>query len=155
MKFSSYFFLFSMVLLSACKNPGVLVENNTPIENFRWTYVKPVRVQIPVNEPGLACRVYINLRHTENYQYANIFFRIKLIGPDKKVKVWRKEYRLANPDGEWLGTGSGNLLSHQLLVFNKYRFPSKGKYTIEVEQNMRDNPLKEISDVGVRVEQIH
>ncbi len=149
-----YFFLLGLGLVSACENPGVLVENNTAIEHFTWTYVKPIRVSIPVERTNAPYNVILNLRHTEKYKYSNIFLRIKQIGPDKKVKTWRKEYRLANLDGEWLGTGSGNLRSHQLVVFKNYRFPLKGTYIFEVEQNMRDNPLKEITDVGLRVEQV-
>jgi len=33
-----------------------------------------------------------------------------------------------------------------------YMFPAKGVYHFSIEQNMRDNPLHEVSDVGLRVE---
>jgi len=33
-----------------------------------------------------------------------------------------------------------------------YKFPAKGVYHFEIEQNMRDNPLREVNDVGLRVE---
>jgi gliding motility-associated lipoprotein GldH len=39
-----------------------------------------------------------------------------------------------------------------LIYKEGYKFPSVGTYTIIIEQNMRDNPLKNISDVGIRVE---
>ena len=32
-----------------------------------------------------------------------------------------------------------------------YKFPAKGVYHFYIEQNMRDNPLREVSDVGLRV----
>jgi gliding motility-associated lipoprotein GldH len=59
---------------------------------------------------------------------------------------------LANLEGEWQGTGSGNLRSHQLVLFKNYHFSQAGTYVFELEQNMRDNPLKEVSDIGLRVE---
>ncbi len=64
----------------------------------------------------------------------------------------RQEFQLAMPDGEWLGNGSGNLFSYQLIYKENYKFASTGKYNLIVEQNMRDNPLKAISDVGIYVE---
>jgi gliding motility-associated lipoprotein GldH len=33
-----------------------------------------------------------------------------------------------------------------------FKFPEKGIYTFNIEQNMRDNPLHEVNDVGLRVE---
>lgn len=144
-------FLMLMVLVS-CENPNALVDEHHPIKNSNWTYIKPVRVQVKVEDHTSPYNVLINLRHTADYKYANIFIRIREIGPGKKVRNIRKEFVLANPDGEWLGTGSGNLYSYQLPLFLNYRFPAKGTYIFELEQNMRDNPLREISDVGLRVE---
>jgi gliding motility-associated lipoprotein GldH len=51
-----------------------------------------------------------------------------------------------------LGSGSGNLYSYQIIFKTGQRFPAKGTYHFELEQNMRDNPLHEVSDMGIRVE---
>ena len=96
--------------------------------------------------------VYLNLRHTSRYKYSNIFLLIHITGPDGKKRTERKEFRLALPDGEWLGSGSGNLYSYQIPFKENYKFPTKGKYVIELEQNMRDNPLDYVSDAGIRIE---
>lgn len=142
------------VLLSgfACQNPNVLVDENQSINKARWTYVNPIKIKVPIVDTAAAYTLFINLRHTEDYAYSNIFIRIKQGNPNKTQTVWRKEYTLANLDGEWLGTGSGNLRSHQLVLFKNHHFPHPGTYVFELEQNMRDNPLKEVSDIGLRVE---
>jgi len=142
------------ILLSgfACQNPNVLVDENQSINQARWTYVNPIKIKVPIVDTAAAYTLFINLRHTEAYAYSNIFIRIKQGNPNKTQTVWRKEYTLANLDGEWLGTGSGNLRSHQLVLFKNYHFPHPGTYVFEFEQNMRDNPLKEVSDIGLRVE---
>lgn len=138
--------------LQACKNPGALVDEHFTIENTNWTYVKPVQIKFTIEDTNIPYHIFINLRHTADYKYANIFLRIRQINPDRKTSSFRKEYRLANPDGEWLGKGSGNLYGYLLPLHFNYRFPLKGTYVIEIEQNMRDNPLREISEVGLRVE---
>ena len=142
------------ILLSsfACQNPNVLVDENQSINQARWTYVNPIKIKVPIVDTAAAYTLFINLRHTEAYAYSNIFIRIKQGNPNKTQTVWRKEYTLANLDGEWLGTGSGNLRSHQLVLFKNYHFSQPGTYVFELEQNMRDNPLKEVSDIGLRVE---
>ena len=142
------------ILLSgfACQNPNVLVDENQSINQARWTYVNPIKIKVPIVDTAAAYTLFINLRHTEAYAYSNIFIRIKQGNPNKTQTVWRKEYTLANLDGEWLGTGSGNLRSHQLVLFKNHHFSQPGTYVFELEQYMRDNPLKEVSDIGLRVE---
>ncbi len=89
---------------------------------------------------------------TADYKYSNIFILIHQTNPDKKASTIRYEFKLANADGEWLGDGSGNIYTYQVPFRTNYKFPARGTYTFEMEQNMRDNPLHEVSDVGMRVE---
>jgi len=141
-----------LATFSACDNPNAVVDVQFPIPEGNWTYTKKISVPVKVEDIRSNYHVYINLRHTADYNYSNIFIRVKQLNPTKKSKVFRKEFTLAKPDGEWLGTGSGNLYVYHLPIYQNYRFPQKGTYVFELEQNMRDNPLREISDVGLRVE---
>jgi gliding motility-associated lipoprotein GldH len=59
---------------------------------------------------------------------------------------------LAEADGKWWGSGLGDIFSNQIKVMENVKFPRKGVYSFSVEQNMRDNPLLGIEDIGVRVE---
>lgn len=147
--------LFLAFGFAGCENPNALVDVYTPIDQHNWTYTKKVSVPVKIEDSAAVYRVFINLRHTSDYKYANLFIRIREIHPDRKSKIYRREFRLANPDGEWLGTGSGDLYDYQLLLHPKFRFSQKGTYIFELEQNMRDNPLREISDVGLRVEKVN
>jgi gliding motility-associated lipoprotein GldH len=142
-------------LVFACDNPDAIVEVNKEITNRNWTYIDKVRIPVKIEDVTASYALYLNLRHTTNYKYSNIFVLIHEIGPGMKRKTQRKEFKLAYPDGEWLGSGSGNLYSYQLPLSEKIQFSKKGTYIFEIEQNMRDNPLREISDVGLRLERIN
>jgi gliding motility-associated lipoprotein GldH len=139
-------------LLISCDNSNAIVDTNQEIKGRNWSYISRVKVPVQIQDIGTDYSIYINLRHTAEYKYSNIFLLIHQTGPDGKRTTERKEFKLAKPDGEWLGSGSGNLYSYQLLYKENYRFPAKGTYVFELEQNMRDNPLKNISDAGLRVE---
>lgn len=143
--------LFFIGLLWGCTDSAV-IDTNQAVTGRNWSYNEKVRIPVTIEDTNKGYNLYFNLRHTGDYKYANIFVLIHETGPDKKRKTERKEFQLAYPDGEWLGSGSGNMNSYQLLFRKNYRFPQKGTYLFEVEQNMRDNPLREISDVGLRVE---
>jgi gliding motility-associated lipoprotein GldH len=142
--------IFTAMLFVAC-NDGAIVDTFEAVPNQNWTYIKPIKASINVEDSTKTYHIYINFRHTVDYKYANIWLRLHVIGPKLKDEPLRQEFQLALPNGEWLGSGTGNLFSYQLIFKEGYKFPSKGKYTILVEQNMRDNPLKDISDVGVRI----
>lgn len=140
------------VFLTACNDPQAIVDQNTAIKNHNWTYVNKVKVDVNITDEKATYNLFFNLRHTTDYKYSNIFVLIREKGPGQKLVTRRHEFKLANPDGEWLGKGSGNLFSYQFPLKTNYKFPAKGVYHFVIEQNMRDNPLKEVSDAGLRVE---
>jgi gliding motility-associated lipoprotein GldH len=141
----------AMLFWGGCTDPGAIFDQNTPIDNHNWSYANRVKNSVKIDDTSVPYNLYINLRVTGEYKYSNIFVLIRRNGP-KLRGVTRYEIKLANLDGEWLGQGSGNLYSYQVPVLTNYKFPEKGTYTFEIEQNMRDNPLHEVNDVGLRVE---
>jgi len=135
----------------ACEDHAI-VDVNKDISSRNWSYIKKVSVPVKINDINKTYNLYMNLRHTADYKYSNIFVLVREIAPGGRQSVKRQEFQLAYPDGEWLGSGSGNLYSYQLPFREKYKFPVPGTYVFEFEQNMRDNPLREINNVGLRVE---
>lgn len=146
-------FLLVTVGIAGCSDPNRIFDQNTEIGNRNWSYLNRVKYDIKIDDPDAAYNAYLNLRVTGDYKYANLFVLIT----QKNLrggKPWttRFEFTLANKDGEWLGKGTGDLYSYQLPFKTHFKFPEKGTYRFEIEQNMRDNPLHEVSDVGLRIE---
>ncbi|RKR81134.1 gliding motility-associated lipoprotein GldH [Mucilaginibacter gracilis] len=129
-----------------------IIDQNTEVENQNWGYHSRISCVFDIADAAIAYNLYLNLRVTPDYKYSNIFILIHQVGPDKKTETTRYEFTLADKDGQWLGRGTGNLYTYQVPFRTSYKFPVKGKYRIEIEQNMRDNPLHQVSDVGLRVE---
>lgn len=140
-----------LISVVGCTDPNAVLDQNTPIENHNWSYSNKIKNAFKIDDTSSPYNIYINLRVTGNYRYSNIFVIARRSGPGLKATT-RFEIKLANPDGEWLGQGSGNLYSYQVPIITDFKFPAKGTYTFEIEQNMRDNPLREVNDVGLRVE---
>ncbi|MGV3509299.1 MAG: gliding motility lipoprotein GldH [Sphingobacteriaceae bacterium] len=140
-------------LFSGCID-NAIIDVNKEITNRNWSYIKKISVPVEITDHTKSYNLYMNLRHTADYKYSNVFVLIHQISPNRKRATERKEFQLAYPDGEWLGSGSGNLYTYQLMFKENYKFPAPGKYTFVFEQNMRDNPLREVTDVGLRVEPV-
>ena len=151
-RIANIFFGLILLALTGCGNGNTIIDKNDDVENRNWTYVNKFRDEVAIDDPNASYNIYINLRVTGDYKYSNIFILLTQAGPDKKSTTSRFELKLADKDGAWLGKGSGNLYSFQQPVITGYKFPAKATYTFYIEQNMRDNPLREVSDVGLRVE---
>ncbi|WP_207533631.1 gliding motility lipoprotein GldH [Desertivirga arenae] len=137
--------------LTACTDNAV-IDTSQEISARNWGYDNKVNFPVKIEDASKAYNIYFNLRHTAEYRYSNIFVLVHQVGGSLKPITERREFQLAYPDGEWLGSGSGNLYSYQVKFRENYKFPKPGIYNFSFEQNMRDNPLREISDVGIRVE---
>jgi len=142
----------AILLTTGCTDPGAVIDQNIPVASHNWAYLNKFKFAVKVDDEKAAYNLYMNLRVTADYKYSNMFVLIAQTGPDKKTETKRYELHLATKDGEWLGNGSGNLYSYQIPFRTDYKFAAKGTYQIAIEQNMRDNPLREVSDVGIRVE---
>lgn len=143
-----------VTLIAGCSDPNGVFDQNTVITNRNWAYVNIIKYNVKIDDEKVAYNLYFNVRVSGDYRYANLFVLLHTTGPQLKPDVMRYELKLANADGEWLGSGSGNLYSYQIPFKTSYHFPAKGTYHFEIEQNMRDNPLHEVSDIGLRIEKV-
>lgn len=139
-------------LVTSCSDPNALLDHNTAIANHNWGYVNDVKYHVNITDTVVKYNLYFNVRVTGDYKYSNMFVLLHTTGPDKKTGTVRYELRLADLTGKWLGAGTGNLYAFQIPFKRGFRFPAKGTYNFLIEQNMRDNPLREVSDIGLRVE---
>ena len=152
MKIIKFFSLVALlVAMSAC-DPKMIIDEYKPIAARSWSYDNTPEFTIEVMDTSQRYNLYFNLRNTGNYGYNNLFVLFHIKAPDGKEDTKRLNFLLADNDGRWLGKGLGDLYDNQILVLKEMRFDKAGKYTFAIEQNMRDNPLVGITDVGLRIE---
>ena len=100
--------------------------------------------------------VYLDVRHTGDYPFSNLYTFVKLMGPSGESLTDTVECTLADASGRWYGKGLGFISSDRFQAHVLYklrnRFPRKGRYTITLEQAMRTEKLQGVIDVGVSVE---
>jgi gliding motility-associated lipoprotein GldH len=143
----------AVTVITGCTDHNRVIDENTSITNHNWNYGNKVKFDVDIKDPSAKYNLYLNIRVTSNYKYSNMFVLVYQKGDTvKKASATRYELKLASPTGEWLGKGSGSMYSYQIPFKTNYIFPTKGRYHFEIEQNMRDNPLRSVSDVGLRIE---
>lgn len=138
-----------MCLFSGCDTNNIVDVNHT-MRARNWSYADKIKATVDIKDSNQTYNIYFKLRHTSDYRYSNIFVRLNVKTAQMK-RSRRYEFKLAQSDGAWNGSGSGNLYTYTFPLLTGFKFPAPGSYELELEQNMRDNPLKEISDVGIKV----
>ena len=107
-------------------------------------------VEIPSSTESY--NLFFNVRNVGNYPYSNLWLFVDIATSDTIAIRDTVELALAKPNGKWLGSGLGDLHDLQIAYKKYVHFPQKGTYRIVLQQGMRNDYLKGIHDIGIRVE---
>ncbi|HEY0610374.1 MAG TPA: gliding motility lipoprotein GldH [Chitinophaga sp.] len=130
-------------------------EKNQEIPGHQWTYqYKPVfEVTVNPEDTAYLYNIYVNVRHTDAYPYSNIWVLVNTQTPgDTTQQPRRVELPLADASGKWLGRGLDDIYEHRIPIQEKAILNKPGTYRFIFEQNMRQNPLPYVMNVGLRIE---
>jgi len=151
-------FLWSIILFgglaTSCSDTAVL-DQNVSVVGRAWHYEDQPELTAHITDITRSYNIYLNVRHTPDYKYSNLFVLLHQHFPNGTDTTERFELKLAEPDGRWTGHGNGSVYTHQQLVKSSVQLPDTGSYVFRLEQNMRANPLNEITDVGIRIEPVN
>jgi gliding motility-associated lipoprotein GldH len=140
-------------MTTAC-DPGLVYEKNAKIDPESWQVSNKIPFELEVYDTLALLNFYINIRHTTDYKYRNIFLFFDTFYPEGSQSRDTIEIILADNRGKWFGKGIGNIRNNQVLLKRGFSFPLKGSYKFRFEQGMREPELKGILDVGIRIEKM-
>ncbi len=125
-----------------------------------WNKEDVIPFQIPELDSIKKYNVFLHVRNSNEYKYNNLFLIVSMNFPHGKTITDTLEYRMANPDGSWLGEGIGSIKENKFWYKEHVSFFEEGAYTIAIAQAVRNNGdvdgvtnLEGITDVGFSVEE--
>lgn len=140
-----------LIFLVGCSTSGEDVIMN-PINN-KWNKKTAQKFNLEIKDPQNPKNIIFVVRNNNEYPYSNIRFIVNFKNPKSKIsQIDTLNYVLANPKGEWLGTGFGETKETLFQYKLNYKFPEQGTYEIAVQQAMRNDNLPGIEDIGIKVE---
>ena len=140
------------LFVSSCKQIDVF-EKNTNIPNYEWQQNFSVKGDFLITDTVAAYSIYLVLRHTDAYQYNNIWLNIGLQPPGDSLHTQKINLQLGDDANGWEGTGMNDIWEvRKLLNGAPRRFKQPGKYSFSISQVMRNNPLLNIMSAGLRIE---
>jgi gliding motility-associated lipoprotein GldH len=147
-------FQFSILLALAFTSCDKLriMEVNQQIAGYKWDYADPKTFEADIKDTTAHYNLYINVRHSFQFDWRNAWVKIETTFPDGKSFEKRINLVLSEPDGHWLGDCLGDNCDMQLSIQQNAIFPQAGKYKFKITQDMRVNPLTKIKSIGMRIE---
>ena len=158
---SKYCIVCLMFLVALSCDSNRIFDQYKPIPN-QWHKDSVVTFKVSPPDTINSYNLFVNLRNTNDYKYSNLYLVVELNYPNGKTLKDTLEYRMAAPDGTFLGTGFTDLKENKLWYkgYDKpFVFNESGDYQIKVQHAMRENGkvngisnLEGITDVGFRIE---
>lgn len=144
------FFASIAVTFFACDTIDVY-EQTKPFPSHAWNGKEKLSFNFTITDTTSLYNIFAVIRHEDAYHFNNIWLNVTTITPDKKVTDQKVNLTLGNNSG-WLGTSMDDIIEHRVLLT---KFPVRlkaGQYTFSVQQIMREDPLQNIMNAGIRVE---
>jgi gliding motility-associated lipoprotein GldH len=147
-------FLISCSLFLSC-NTIDLYEKVAAIPKHEWAASYKPQFKFTIRDISVPYQVFVILRHNEKYNFNNIWINLYTQSPGDSSQKVQYELPLANGDKGWLGTAMDDLYEHRIALTpanQDFYFKKPGEYVFSIEQIMREDPLENVLNVGLRIE---
>lgn len=140
--------------LVSCDDRKVFDEYHT-LTDAEWPADSVQTYSFSVMRKTQNHNIWFNIRNDNSYPYSNLWLFVTIESPKGEAVTDTMQLILAEPSGKWLGKGFTGVYDNRLIYRRNVYFPEPGEYNIKLRQGMRDNLLKGITDVGIRVEKVN
>jgi gliding motility-associated lipoprotein GldH len=140
-----------LLLIAGCQSNNVY-QDVKDIPGEGWSKNNILSYKFNISDTLQPYHVLLNIRNTTKYPYRNLYLFIETTSPQGHSVRDTFECTLADERGRWYGKGWGDVYENEIPYKQYIRFPDSGTYTIDIQQAMRTNSLKHITDIGVIVE---
>jgi len=143
------FLILSVSGIISCSHTEVFFKYRS-FPNAEWNRSDIADFNVKIDDKAQLYDVSIELRNNDAYPFSNIWLFIDYKTPDGKSRTDTISADLADVYGKWYGKGM-SLYNLSIPYENAVLFPDTGTYIWSVRQGMREDPLKGISDIGLKV----
>ena len=143
------YLLILAISLISCDNTAY--ENYYSFDNESWNSDSLKRFDFEIMDTLATYTLSLNVRHSINYEYQNLFV---FISGEVNDTI---ELMLADKNGKWKGLGISDVREFTCPIEKARTFSKKGKHSINIEQAMRYGAnekiqnLPNILDVGLTI----
>jgi gliding motility-associated lipoprotein GldH len=145
----------SQLITFSCTTIDIF-EKSVAIPGHAWKNSYKPSFTFTIKDTSSPYQLLLVLRHNDKYSYNNIYINLYAQQPGQDtLQKMQFDLPLATNENGWLGSGMDDIYEHRILLTpreQQFFFKKPGNYTFSIEQVMREDPLKNVLDVGLRIE---
>ena len=138
------------VILSSCTTVD-LYEKTISLPKHVWSSSLKPEFTFTIKDSTALYQVFFVIRHTEKYNYKNIWINLYSQPPGDTLHKAPFELQLATNEKGWLASGMDDIYEHRIILTDAIKL-NAGEYKFNIENIMREDPLQHVLNVGLRVE---
>jgi len=142
---------FLLICFSSCSDQVGFQERLVSIPKQAWTHEYQPWIQIQVQDSTVPYRVYVVIRHNQQFKYDNLLLRYGYIAPGDSVKYQEVNLPLAK-NGQWLGDTLGSIVETRIRLGGMAARLPIGNNGFVLSHLMPDEPLLGVLQLGIRIE---
>jgi gliding motility-associated lipoprotein GldH len=140
---------------SACNWTEGVFEKNQDFKDHSWPASVTPELSFEITDTNALYNLYIVVRHTDAYHFNNLYVRATVKEPGATSgRTGDYDLLLATNTKGWIGTAMDDIYDARILIQAATKFKKSGTYHIQLEQLMREDPLKNVLSAGFRVERL-
>lgn len=153
MRKASLVVLFAFFLYGC--NSNSVHKDLVDFDDYEWAVDDTQSFDFEIEDSTKVYHINYLLRNAIQYPFYNIYLKSSLKDSSgKELRFGMEELILFDQkSGKPLGDGLGDLFDHRIAAaqYKKVKFPYNGKYSFELQQNMRPDPLVGILSIGFEI----
>ena len=139
-----------IILLTGCMEQPVF-EKSYSFKSNQWDMKAKPTFKVDIQDTSKLYDFTITFRTTTDYEYNNVWFYLNTITPSGEKGREPFEMKITNSDGSWTGKKTGTVVETELF-FKSKKLPVSGTYSFYLEQAITEPILRNVLDVGLRVD---
>ncbi len=140
-------FVLSLSLALACISPSHEYAQFESLKGQQWAYTDTLKFGYRPPKPG-KFRVSLSVRYQKEYEFSNLWLKVT-----DKEGVSRVDMPLFDAEGLPLGRCSSGLCT-QTITWKDVEVAKSDSLFFSVIQNMRRDPLGNVSDFGIVIDRV-
>ena len=138
--------------LSNCSD-GTIYNSYKDLNEGYWSVDELLSFEFTIKDTSQNYQLDYYVRNSMEYDYYNLYVAYSLENEQgDTLRSSMHQSNLVDPvSGKPFGSSAGDYYDHQIPLFNEFHFSDTGTYKFSIKQYMREDAVKGIYAMGLRV----
>lgn len=149
----SLFLIPLLWVVTGCHS-DTLYQKEVTLPESGWARNEAISYEFEIKDTTVFYELMLDVEAKDVYRYQNLYININTQFPDGKLEKDIVSLELGTPGGKWHGKCSGGTCRVPIQLQQKFRFPVKGDYKINLEQFTRIDTIKDLSSLRLSINKV-